>query len=145
MNRWKTILDRMVSGNVTDAPPPCVKNMELPSPDSWEPGRVTCSWEIDPRFFIDRNALFGGFIAALADHVLALATMTVIKGDEHFATSDLRTSFFRPVYGKMLTMEAVVVHHSRNMVNVEVSFIRDDGKLAAKSTATQVILRRKAK
>ncbi len=141
MNRWKMLLDGMVSGNVPHEPPPCVKNMELPGPDSWEPGRVTASWKIDPRFYIDRNVLFGGFIAALADHVLALATMTVIEGDEHFATSDLRTSFFRPVYGEMLAMEAVVVHHSRNMVNVEVSFIRDDGKLAAKSTATQVILR----
>ena len=141
MNRWKVILDGMIDGSLPGPPPPCITNLELPGPDSWEPGRVTSSWEIDKRFYIDRDALFGGFIAALADHVLALATMTVIAGDEHFATSDLRTSFFRPVRGKRLAMEAVVIHHSRNMVNAEVSFTRDDGKLAAKATATQVILR----
>ena len=99
------------------------------------------TWEVDARFFNERNVLIGGFLAALSDHALGMATTSVLEAGEAFTTSDLRTSFFRPVTGGVLTIDARVVHRSRNMVHAEVTFARDDGKLAAKSTATQAILR----
>lgn len=139
MNRWQQLLNGLIDRKPPWGPPPAIVNLNLPYPNSWEAGKIESEWEIDERFFHDRKAVFGGYIAALADQVLGLVVMTVLEDDEHFATSDLRTSFFRPVKGKSLKIEARVVHKGRNMAHVEVDFIRDDGKLAAKSTATQVI------
>ena len=52
---------------------------------------------------------------------------------------DLRTSFFRPVSEGTLRIEASVVNRGRSLVHAEVVFRRDDGKVAAKGTATQVL------
>jgi len=85
------------------------------------------------------GAVFGGFLAALADQMLGLVTMTVLEEGEAFTTSDLRVSFFRPVARGSLHIEAYVVHRGRGMVQAEVVLTRDDGKVAGKATATQVV------
>jgi uncharacterized protein (TIGR00369 family) len=119
-----------------------VQSLSLPYPDAWAPGRITARWQADPRFFHERGALFGGFLAALSDHALAMVTMSVLEPGEVFSTSDLRTSFFRPVTGGSLAIEATVIHRGRNMVQAEVTFAREDGKLVGKATATQVVSRK---
>jgi uncharacterized protein (TIGR00369 family) len=93
---------------------------------------------VDPRFFHERGSLFGGFLAALSDHALAMVTMSVLEDGEVFNTSDLRTSFFRPVTEGELSIEATVLHRGRSMIQAEVVFTRA-GKLVGKATATQVI------
>jgi uncharacterized protein (TIGR00369 family) len=100
---------------------------------------VTASWKVDPRFFHERGSLFGGFLAVLSDHALAMVTMSVLEDGEVFSTSDLRTSFFRPVTEGELSIEATVLHRGRSMIQAEVVFTRADGKLVGKATATQVI------
>ncbi len=119
--------------------PPHVHHLGLPYPSSWAPGRVTASWKVDARFLHERGALFGGFLAALSDHALAMVTMSVLEDGEIFNTSDLRASFFRPVTGGELAIEATVIHRGRSMVQAEVVFTGEDGKLVGKATATQVI------
>lgn len=143
MSRWSELLDRLVARKLAEGEeePPCVHHLGLPYPSSWSPGRVTASWKVDDRFLQERGALFGGFLAALADQALGMVTMSVLEDGEVFSTSDLRTSFFRPVTGGELAIEATVVHRGRSMVHAEVAFTRSDGKLVAKSTATQVIIR----
>ena len=144
MNEWAELLDRLVARKLADgeAEPPHVQSLSLPYPDSWAPGRVTARWVVDTRFFHERGALFGGFLAVLSDHALAMVTMSVLESGELFSTSDLRTSFFRPVTVGTLSIEATVVHRGRNMVQAEVTFAREDGKLVGKATATQVVSRR---
>jgi len=144
LNEWAELLDRLVARKLADGEeePPHVQSLALPYPDSWTPGRVTARWVADPRFFHERGALFGGFLAVLSDHALAMVTMSVLESGELFSTSDLRTSFFRPVTGGTLNIEATVIHRGRNMVQAEVSFAREDGKLVGKATATQVVSRR---
>ena len=139
-NRWTELIDRLVVGVPEGDPPPHVAALGFPPPTRWEPGHVICEWKVDPRMFHDRGALSGAYLAALSDHALALVMMTVLEHDEGFTTSDLRTSFFRPVTGGTLHIEASVVHRGRSMVHAEVVFRRDDGKVAAKGTATQVVL-----
>jgi uncharacterized protein (TIGR00369 family) len=85
------------------------------------------------------GAVFGGFLAALADQALGLVTMSVLEEGEAFTTADLRVSFFRPVARGSLHIEAQVVNRGRGMVQAEVVFTRDDGKVAGKAMATQVI------
>ena len=139
MNQWHQLLDGLVSGTPPGEAPPYVKNLDMPLPNHWEESMVRGSWDIDPRYFHDRSALFGGYLAALADNFLAMAAMTVLAHEDRFATSDLHTNFYRPVSGKQLHIEAKVLYRGRRMIHTEAYFTRDDGKLAAKATATQVI------
>ena len=143
MNKWTELLDRLVAHQRApgEGDPPFVQTLAVPYPDMWERGRVTLTWPVDERFLNERGVLFGGFLAALSDHALGLVTMSVLDEGEAFVTSDLRTSFFRPVKEGTLAIEAQVVHRSRNMVHAEVVSAGQDGKLVVKATATQVILR----
>jgi uncharacterized protein (TIGR00369 family) len=137
MAHWHERLDQLVAG--TAPKPPHVETLELPQIKGWLPGRVWTQWTVDPKLFHNGGAAFGGFLAALADQALGLATMSVLEDGEVFTTSDLRVSFFRPVARGSLHIEAQVIHRGRGMVQAEVVFTRDDGKVAGKATATQVI------
>jgi uncharacterized protein (TIGR00369 family) len=66
--------------------------------------------------------------------------MSLLADDEVLTTSNLQVSFFRPVLGGRLRIESRVVHRGKRMMHVEAMFTRDDGKLAAVATATQVII-----
>ena len=138
MSRWTDLLDRVVAG--TGDRPPAVEALNLPGIAGWEPGRVWQNWKIDPRYHHEGGALFGGYIAALADGLLGLTIATVLQESEAFTTSDLRVSFFRPAIEGVLRIEGRVIHRGRSLGHVEVDFTRDDGKLVAKATATQVIV-----
>ena len=137
MTYWADRLDQLVAG--TASKPPCVETLGLPQLKGWLPGRVWTQWTVDPKLFHGGDAVFGGYLASLADQVLGLATVSILAEGEAFATSDLRISFFRPVTGGSLHVEGQVVHRGRGMAHVEVVFTRDDGKVAGRATATQVI------
>ena len=66
--------------------------------------------------------------------------LSTLKEGEQFTTSDLRYSFFRPVSSGPVTIEAKVLHRGRRMAHVEAIFTNEDGKIAGKATATQVII-----
>ncbi len=135
---WGERLDQVVAGT-SGARPPCVETLNLPQLKAWLPGRTWTQWTVDPKMFHAGGAVFGGFLAALADQALGLVTMSVLEEGETFTTSDLRISFFRPVSRGSLHIEAQIVHRGRGMLQAEVVFTRDDGKVAGKATATQVI------
>lgn len=132
------LLDSIVQGTAT--PPPCIRTLRVPRIEGWEPGRVWAKWTPDPDFFHELGAVFGGYLAALADSFVGLAMLSTLKEGEQFTTSDLRYSFFRPVSGGTVTIEAKVVHRGRRMAHVEAVFTNADGKIAGKATATQVII-----
>ena len=122
MSEWSRLLDRLVAHQRApgEAEPPFVKSLAIPYPDMWEPGRVTSTWPVDARFLNERGVIFGGYLAALSDSALGMVTMSVLEAGESFATSDLRTSFFRPVRGGTLAIEAEVINRTRNMAHAEV-------------------------
>lgn len=139
MSRWSDLLNQIVDG--TDEPPPCVRTLGLSGLKRWEPGRVWYDWKVDPAVFQDRKEVFGGFIAALADEVLGFATMSVLEEKEVFATVDLHISFLRPVTEGVLHIEGAVVRRGKSSAYLEAVFVRHDGKIAAKATATEAIRR----
>ena len=138
MSQKTELMDQIVAG--TAPKPPCVKTLRLPQPKRWEPGRAWAEWEVDESLFHRGGALFGGYLAAMADSALGLATLSVLNDDEAFTTSDLRVSFFRRITSGTIEIDARVVHRGRRMVHAEVLFTNEDGELAAKATATQVIV-----
>ena len=138
MNRWAQLLDSVTAG--TPPPIPFVDTLELPGLDKWEPGKIWQTWTVREDLFHPRGALFGGYIAALADRALGLVTMSVLEHDEAFTTADLNVSFFRAVSGGVLKIECEVIHRGRTLIQTEANFYRADGKLAAKASASQAVI-----
>jgi uncharacterized protein (TIGR00369 family) len=138
MGIWGTLLDQIIAG--TAPKPPMVDVLRLPPPDGWERGRVWGSWKVDPELFHAAGALFGGYLAALADSFVGFAMMTTLDDDEWFTTSDLRIAYFRPVTGGTMDWASEVLHRGRRQGHVEAVFVNDSDKIVAKATATQVII-----
>lgn len=106
---------------------------------SWEWGKASLVWRIDDRFVMPDGVTFGGHIAAVADHVAALATMTVLSDSaERFRTSRLSTDFFRPILRPIARIEARVVNVSARLIHAEAEFFNGEDKLAARVSAVQV-------
>jgi uncharacterized protein (TIGR00369 family) len=138
MTYWKRILDGIASGK--PEPIPFVETLQMPGVARWERGRIWQDWPVREDLFHPRGALFGGYLAALADRALGLVTMTVLEDDEAFTTADLNVSFFRPVSEGVLHIEAEVIHRGRSLIQAEATFTRDDGKLAGKASASQAVI-----
>jgi len=135
------LMNAIVSG--ADEPPPYVAPLRMPRAEGWRDGQVWMRWQPDPELANGAGTAFGGYLAALADHALGLATCSVLDEGEGFTTSELQVHFFRPIAARgpgLLRIEAKVVHRGRTRVHAEVVFTREDGRIAAKATATQVLL-----
>lgn len=136
MDTWSSILDASVAGR-DDAKH--LEALRLPTLDGWEPGRVWATTTIAPDLLTPVvGSLFGGHIAALADHLLANAVFTVLEDSEAFATAELQVHFFRPVRDGPLQIEARVVTRGRRSAYCEASF-HAGGRLVARAGATQSI------
>jgi acyl-coenzyme A thioesterase PaaI-like protein len=105
----------------------------------WEWGKLSIDWEIDDRFVMPDGVMFGGHVAAVADHVAGLAAMTVLEtSEDRFRTSRLETTFFRPIMKPKAVIEARVVNASKSLIHVEADFMGAEGKLAARVAAVQM-------
>jgi uncharacterized protein (TIGR00369 family) len=140
MGFWADRLDAMVAG--TESGAPFLKVLILPALVKWEPGKAWFEWPVDQRTHNYAGVVFGGQIALMADRALAITSITALDDEEHFTTSDLRTSFFRPVVEGTLYIEGTVVHKGRRLVHAEAAFTNDSGKLVAKAVAVQHIIPR---
>jgi len=139
MPDWHALLDHIVARK--GPLPPHVEVLRLPAIDGWEPGRVWCDWPVDPDLIQPHGALFGGYISAVADEMVGLATLTVLDNDATFATADTRTNYFRPISDGVIAIEAKVIHKGRTNIFVEATFTDKAGKLCAKASATESVLR----
>lgn len=142
MSFWQDILDGYVNGTT---PEPLV-NTKLglaPALSIWRPGFVEKRWQVDPDLFHGR-ALFGGYIAAIADQVLGLAAMTVLDDEHFFGTTNMSINYLSPVTAGELRIEGEVVRQRSKSIYVECSFY-NDAELVAKASATQVIYENKPK
>lgn len=133
---WQDLLDGYVAGTT----PEPLANQKLglsPALHEWRPGFVLKRWPVDPDLFHGR-ALFGGFIAGLADQVLGLAAMTVLEDGYFFGTTNMAISYLSPVTGGELRKEGEVIRHRKRSIYVECTFYLND-QIVAKASATQVV------
>ena len=76
---WATDrLDALKAG--TANPPPIVETLRLGLIDDWGEGWARKTWRPVPELATADGSLFGGYLAALADQILAFAAMTVVPG-----------------------------------------------------------------
>lgn len=120
--------------------PPIVEQLRLGRLDAWGEGWVRKTWTPHPSLDTADGSLFGGYIAALADQVLAFATMTVIPADRHYRTTQLQVSFLRVGRNAPLDIHAQVVAATRQMITVRASFVQAGDRLIAEASAQQIVL-----
>lgn len=136
---WATErLDALKAGTVT--PPPITQTLKLGLIDNWGEGWVRKSWRPAPELATADGTLFGGYLAALADQVLAFATMTVLPGDRLYRTLNLQMNFLRVGRSDPLAIEARVVAQTKQIITVRAEFHRPDGALIADATAQQIMM-----
>ena len=136
---WAT--DRLDALKAGDADlPPIVETLHLGGLEGWGEGWVRKSWKPRPELGSADGSLFGGYIAALADQVLAFAAMTVIPQDRLCRTTNLQVNFVRVGRMHPLSIEARVVAHTRQMITVSAEFWREDGELIALASAQQLLM-----
>ena len=131
-------LDAIVAGTV-DAPP-VVGTLRMGLLDAWGEGWARKRWEPQPEILNVDGSLFGGYLAALADQVLAFAAMTVTPDDAHFRTVNLQVQFFKVGRAHPLDIEARVVARTKQLISVEADFRRPDGEMIARASAQQVVV-----
>ena len=136
---WAT--DRLDEIKRPDAArPPVVETLKMGLLDDWGPGWVRKSWEPLPELLNSDGSLFGGYLAALADQVLAFAAMTVVPHDRLYRTVNLQMNFLKVGRSGPLTIEAKVVARTRQLITARAEFRREDGALIADATAQQIVM-----
>lgn len=124
--------------------PPAHINLGI-RPDLWvrtlDFGRVTLIWPNDGSRDIGSGRVFGGWIAALSDHVVSLAMATTLADGEAFTTQDLKIKMFRPVSAGEIRIEGLVRNRSKTTAYVEAEWLLPDGRLAAKALAWKAVRR----
>lgn len=136
---WATDrLDALVRGEVIV--PPVVTTLQLGTLDAWGAGWVRKRWEPKPELMNADGTMFGGYLAALADQILAFATMTLVPGDKTYRTTNLSVAFYKLIRGP-IDIEGRALAQSRSLINVEADFrLADGGALAARAYAQQILL-----
>ena len=135
---WATDrLDALIAGEA--APPPVVATLRLGLVDAWGEGWARKRWEPHPEIMNGDGTMFGGYIAALADQMLAFAAMTVVEDACAYRTTDLQVRFFRLGRSQPLVIEGRVVARSKSLIHVEVELRREDGELVAKASGQQFV------
>jgi len=136
---WATErLDALKAGTAT--PPQITQTLKLGLIDDWGEGWVRKSWRPAPELATADGSLFGGYLAALADQVLAFATMTVLPADCLYRTLNLQMNFLRVGRNDALAIEARVVAQTKQIITVRAEFCRADGVLIADATAQQILM-----
>ncbi|PCJ70217.1 MAG: hypothetical protein COA62_06315 [Rhodobiaceae bacterium] len=141
MPSWKNILTRIQARDMEKAPPH-VQALKLYDGDLTEvnEGRITYVWPVNPDY-MNPVAVFGGYLATLADQTCSFALMTLLADDQNFTTADLSVSYFRPVTGGTITCVGEVVNLSRTQAYVEATFTNDAGKIVLKARAVERLLK----
>jgi uncharacterized protein (TIGR00369 family) len=123
----------------TSEPPPVVRTLKLGTLDDWGPGWARKRWTASPEVLNGDGSMFGGYIAALADQMLALAAMSLLPDGTGMRTTNLSVQFLKLARGEPLLIEARVISQSKQLIAVEAEFRLDNGNLIAKATARQII------
>ena len=135
---WATDrLDALIAGDAE--PPPVVTTLQLGLLDAWGEGWVRKRWKPHPEIMNGDGSMFGGYLSALADQMMAFAAMTVIAEPCAFRTTDLQVRFFRLGRAHPMLIEGRVVSLSKSLIHIEIEFRREDGELIAKASGQQVV------
>jgi 1,4-dihydroxy-2-naphthoyl-CoA hydrolase len=90
----------------------------------------------------NRNGvLHGGAVMALADNLGGTATIANLKDGQSTTTIESKTNFFAAIpVGSIAKAECLPLHRGRSTMVWQTKVTREDGRLAAVVTQTQLVL-----
>jgi 1,4-dihydroxy-2-naphthoyl-CoA hydrolase len=87
------------------------------------------------------DIIHGGAIMALADNIGAVATVANLPAGAHTTTIESKTNFFAAIpVGNTARAECTPLHRGRTTMVWQTRITRDDGRLCAMVTQTQLVL-----
>lgn len=106
------------------------------------PEGVTANADWAPQHCTANGVLHGGYLMSLADTIGALCSGPHLPQGSGSTTTESKTNFLRPITSGAVTITATPVNIGRTLVVVQTDITRDDGKLATRTTQTQLVLTR---
>ncbi|MHB8586533.1 MAG: PaaI family thioesterase [Thermoplasmatota archaeon] len=136
-------IDPQIRGRLpvpVEAPPVAVLlGMELVAVGA---GTSTFFLKADERFHNPMGSVHGGIIGDLADAAMGVAVISTLERDESFTTLEFKMNFLRPVFASTLRAVGRVTHRGRTIAYAEAEVVNGEGKMVAKGTSTNLILKR---
>jgi 1,4-dihydroxy-2-naphthoyl-CoA hydrolase len=108
---------------------------------SASPQEVRVELDHRPELCTAGGVLHGGTIMALADTTGALCAFLNLPDGATTTTVESKTNLLAAIRGGTVTATATPLHAGSTLIVVETEVRRDDGRLAAKTTQTQAVLR----
>jgi len=108
------------------------------------PERVTGELLVRRELATMPDIIHGGAVMALADNVGAVATVANLPTGAHTTTIESKTNFFAPIpVGDTARAEATPLHRGRTTMVWQTKITRNDGRLCAMVTQTQLVVQPK--
>ena len=108
------------------------------------PERVTGELLVRGEITTMPEIIHGGAIMALADNVGAVATVANLPAGAYTTTIESKTNFFAPIpVGDTAHAESTPLHRGRTTMVWQTKITRNDGRLCAIVTQTQLVLQPK--
>ena len=110
--------------------------------DSYEPARVILSMDWAPSLCTAGGVLHGGALMALADSAgAACAILNLPEGAAGTTTIESKTNFLGAIRQGSVSATSTILHRGGTTIVVETVLHDNSGKLIAKVTQTQLVLR----
>lgn len=104
------------------------------------PDRVVVAGDWSDERCTAADVLHGGYVMALADSAGAVCAALNLPKRATTSTIESKTNFLRAVRHGTVTAVATPLHVGTTTIVVQVDVLRDDGRLAARTTATQAVV-----
>jgi 1,4-dihydroxy-2-naphthoyl-CoA hydrolase len=105
------------------------------------PDEVRVAIDHRPELCTAGGLLHGGTLMALADTTGAVCAFLNLPEGATTTTVESKTNLLAAVRGGVVTATATPLHVGSTLLVVETALHREDGRLAAKTTQTQAVLR----
>jgi len=117
---------------------PRLMGMEL---TATETDRIAATMTVCEEITNGTGAIHGGALMAFADTLGAIGTLVNLPEGMATTTMESKTNFIAPaLVGMVLTGEATPVHRGRTTMIWQTRITREDGKLVAIVTQTQLVM-----
>ena len=109
------------------------------------PERLEAELTVRDEFTNWNGMMHGGALMAYADSLGGTISHTFLRPGQRTTTIESKTNFFAGIpIGDVARAEAVPLHRGRSTIVVQTRISRNDGKLAAIVTQTQMVMDAKA-
>ena len=106
-----------------------------------EPDRVICDMPVTPELSNRNGMLHGGAMMTLADNAAGTLAFVAIPPEQTNTTIESKTNFLRGVpVGDTVRATCDALHLGRTTMVFQVTMTRGDGKVAAVTTQTHMVL-----